>query len=106
MNTRLNTLTGGVALLLCFVHGVASAQDATPCATPASGLFAERIHEEAARGMPSFARFVKRTRTVYQLDVATEIAKLDAERAACESRVAMTGTALPVASVRAETQAE
>ena len=106
MNTRLKTLIRAqiattVLLLSC---GAAHAESA--CAPPVSGPYAERIHEEAARGMPSFVRFIRRTHAVYQLDVATEVAKRDAEAhatLACEARVASAGSSLPVVDDRAAT---
>ena len=103
MNTRPKTwfrahYLAATLLALAFTQGAARAEPASPdpCAPPAGGVFAERVRAEAARGMSSFVRFVQRTRTVYQLDAGTEIAKLDAARDAAEA-CASQGVALAAA---------
>lgn len=97
---RLSVSTTVVAIVEAGVFALtplavrAETLDISLCKPIPSAISAERIRQEATRGMPSFRRFVARTKTVYQIDFATEVAKLDAREACETAHAATTATAL------------
>lgn len=61
---------------------VAAGSGSDACHIPAATPLDQRVEHESQKGIPSFVRFIHRTQSVFQLDVQTEVAKIDSRRAA------------------------
>ena len=75
-------LSPAAALLIVAGPGVvvaAPTADAA-CRVRAATPLDERVEQESLKGVQSLARFIHRTRAIHQLDLRTEVAKIDARR--------------------------
>ena len=85
------TALPGIVVAAPSVNAACQVRPATP--------LDERVEQESLKGAQSFRRFIHRTQNIYQLDMRTEVAKIDARRDAeqeCMARLKKATTTVAV----------